>query len=63
MNFDGSDFQYVIALNKETGETVWKTNRSLDFKDLTPEGKVSADGHWRKLSPRPWCITSTEKIF
>ena len=28
---DGRDVQYVIALNKETGETVWKTDRSIDF--------------------------------
>ena len=48
MNFDGSDFQYVVALDKETGKTVWKTNRSIDFKDLTPEGKPAADGDWRK---------------
>ena len=30
-NVDGRDVQYVIALNKETGETAWKTNRSVDF--------------------------------
>ena len=48
MNFDGSDFQYVIALDKLSGKTVWKTDRSIDFKDLTREGKVSADGDWRK---------------
>lgn len=48
MNFDGSDFQFVVALDKNTGKTVWKTDRSLDFKDLTPEGKPGADGDWRK---------------
>jgi len=53
MNFDGSDFQYVIALDKATGRTVWKTNRSLDFRDLTPEGKPSADGDWRKAFSTP----------
>lgn len=53
MNFDGSDFQYVIALDKNSGHTVWKTDRSLDFKDLTPDGKVSADGDWRKAFSTP----------
>jgi outer membrane protein assembly factor BamB len=53
MNFDGSDFQYVIALDKNSGETVWKTNRSLDFKDLTAEGKPQADGDWRKAFSTP----------
>ena len=53
MNFDGSDYQYVIALDKATGKTVWKTNRSLDYKDLTPEGKPAADGDWRKAFSTP----------
>lgn len=53
MNFDGSDFQYVIALDKNTGKTVWKTDRSIDFKDLTPEGKPAADGDWRKAFSTP----------
>jgi hypothetical protein len=25
MHFDGSDVQYVVALDKRTGKTVWKT--------------------------------------
>ena len=33
-NVDGRDVQYVIALNKETGETAWKTNRSVNFSDV-----------------------------
>lgn len=53
MNFDGSDHQFVIALDKNTGKTVWRTKRSLDFKDLTPEGKPSADGDWRKAFSTP----------
>jgi outer membrane protein assembly factor BamB len=48
MHFDGSDFQYVVALDKKTGKTVWKTDRSIDFKDLTEDGKPAADGDWRK---------------
>ena len=30
-NVDGRDVQYVIALDKRTGKTVWKTNRSVDY--------------------------------
>lgn len=30
-NVDGRDVQYVVALDKATGKTVWKTNRSVDF--------------------------------
>ena len=32
VNVDGRDVQYVIALDKTTGKTVWKTDRSVDFK-------------------------------
>jgi outer membrane protein assembly factor BamB len=31
VNVDGRDVQYVVALDKTTGKTVWKTNRSIDF--------------------------------
>lgn len=31
INFDGADHQYVVALNKQTGETVWKTDRTIDY--------------------------------
>lgn len=30
-NVDGRDVQYVIALNKLSGETVWRTTRSIDY--------------------------------
>ena len=30
-NVDGRDVQYVIALDKSNGKTVWKTNRSIDY--------------------------------
>ncbi|MFO1021399.1 MAG: PQQ-binding-like beta-propeller repeat protein [Planctomycetales bacterium] len=33
-NVDGRDVQYVIALDKQTGETVWKTDRSVDFSKV-----------------------------
>ena len=31
---DGRDVQYVVALNKATGETAWKTNRSVDYSQF-----------------------------
>jgi outer membrane protein assembly factor BamB len=48
MNFDGSDHQFVIALDKRTGKTGWQTKRSIDFQDLDPSGKPAADGDFRK---------------
>jgi outer membrane protein assembly factor BamB len=32
LTFDGFDAQYVAALNKKTGETVWKKDRDIDYK-------------------------------
>lgn len=29
--FDGFDLQYVVALDKETGKTVWKTDRDIEY--------------------------------
>jgi outer membrane protein assembly factor BamB len=34
---DGRDKQYVIALNKKTGETVWNMKRSTDYGDRGDE--------------------------
>ena len=38
--YDGSDKQYVVALNKETGETAWKTDRNLKYG--------TENGDWKK---------------
>ena len=57
LHFDGADVQYVIALDKQDGRTVWKTDRSIDFRDLTPEGKPIRDGDFRKAFSSPLVIT------
>ncbi|MDA0833185.1 MAG: PQQ-binding-like beta-propeller repeat protein [Planctomycetota bacterium] len=31
IHFDGYDFQYVVALDQVTGETVWKKDRDIDY--------------------------------
>jgi hypothetical protein len=36
-HMDGIDVQYVIALDKQTGRTVWKTDRSIDFTGIIPD--------------------------
>ena len=48
LNFDGSDHQFVVALDKQTGRTVWRRERSIDYKDLDAHGKPEADGDYRK---------------
>lgn len=56
LHFDGADHQYVVALDKQTGKTVWKTNRSIDFQDLDPAGKPKADGDFRKAFATPLVV-------
>jgi outer membrane protein assembly factor BamB len=58
MHFDGSDVQYVVGLDKRTGKTIWKTNRSVDFEDLDPNGKPKADGDFRKAFATPHIVTT-----
>jgi outer membrane protein assembly factor BamB len=53
MHFDGSDRQFVMALDKKTGKTVWITRRSIDFQDLDKNGKPTADGDLRKAFATP----------
>jgi outer membrane protein assembly factor BamB len=48
LNFDGSDRQYIVALDATTGRTVWKVDRSIDYRDLGADGKPESEGDWRK---------------
>src|SRR5436190_3400190 len=48
MDYDGSEHQFVMAFNKKTGKTAWRTNRSIDYKDLGPDGKPQTEGDLRK---------------
>jgi outer membrane protein assembly factor BamB len=57
LHFDGSDQQYLVALDKTTGKTVWTTKRSIDFKDLLPNGQPQAEGDYRKAFSTPQIVT------
>jgi len=72
LNFDGSDHQFVIALDKKTGRTIWQRNRSVDYKDLAPDGRVQSEGDFRKafatcqiasLDGRPTLLSQGAKAF
>lgn len=39
LTFDGYDLQYIAALNKRTGETVWKQDRNVDFGTTDGDAK------------------------
>jgi outer membrane protein assembly factor BamB len=47
--FDGHDVQYVVALDTATGETVWKTDRAIKFKN--------PDGDYHKAYGTPALVT------
>ncbi|MDA0838115.1 MAG: PQQ-binding-like beta-propeller repeat protein [Planctomycetota bacterium] len=52
LTMDGSDRQYLVALDKKTGKTVWRRDRSTDFGDLQ-NGKPMRDGDFRKCYATP----------
>ena len=37
LTMDGMDVQFLEALNKNTGKTVWKKSRGVEFGDITPD--------------------------
>jgi outer membrane protein assembly factor BamB len=55
---DGVDLQYTVALDKETGRTLWKTNRSVAFNDENVPGEMARLGDLRKAHSTPVIITN-----
>ena len=39
MNFDGVDFQFVVALDKRNGKTLWKRTRDINYGTDNPDRK------------------------
>lgn len=57
LTMDGADLQYLIALDKLTGETRWRVDRSTDFDDIDEQtGKPAGDGDYRKSYATPIVI-------
>jgi len=53
LTFDGIDKQFVTALDKTNGKTLWTTPRTTDYGDLDKEGKPTRDGDMRKAYHTP----------
>ena len=59
VHFDGYDLQYVVALDKATGATRWKTNRDIDYgtddgdlkKAFCTPTIISVQGQLQLISP------------
>jgi outer membrane protein assembly factor BamB len=61
LTMDGVDVQYHVALDKKTGETVWKTNRSVAWNDENVPGQMARDGDLRKAHSTPLIVTAAGK--
>ncbi|MBI4323725.1 MAG: PQQ-binding-like beta-propeller repeat protein [Chloroflexi bacterium] len=61
LHFDGSDHQFLVALDKATGKTAWRKERSIDFQDLDAEGKPQIEGDLRKAFATPQNLVLTGK--
>jgi outer membrane protein assembly factor BamB len=57
LTFDGANLQYLAALDKQTGATVWKTNRSVAWNDENVPGQLARDGDLRKAHGTPLVVT------
>ncbi len=53
LTFDGVSQQYLTALNKSTGESLWRTDRTTDYGDLDKDGKPKREGDLRKAYGTP----------
>jgi outer membrane protein assembly factor BamB len=63
LTFDGADLQYVAALDKATGKTVWKTDRDVEWNDQDvtgPSAKQILEGDHRKAHSTPLIITGED---
>ncbi len=57
LTFDGADLQYLVALDKRTGETVWKTDRSAEWNDEDIDKEMVKEGDWRKAHSTPLIVS------
>lgn len=56
LTFDGVDQQYLAALDKETGKTVWRADRTTAWNDLDEQGRPKREGDFRKAFSTPLIV-------
>ena len=61
LSMDGVDMQYLVALDKKTGRTVWKTDRTTAWDDLDASGKPKSEGDLRKAFSTPLIVAVQDK--
>jgi outer membrane protein assembly factor BamB len=61
LTMDGANLQYHVALDKKTGQTVWKTDRSVTWNDESVPGQMAKDGDLRKAHSTPLIVNAAGK--
>jgi len=61
LTMDGIDLQYLVALDKRTGKTVWKKGRTANWDDLEADGQPRAGGDFRKAYSTPLIVSANGK--
>jgi outer membrane protein assembly factor BamB len=61
LTYDGIDQQFLTALDKATGKTVWRTERSTNYRDTGPNGRPIGDGDFRKAYGTPSLVQVGER--
>jgi len=54
LTMDGVDVQYLVALDKQNGQTIWKTNRTTQWNDEHSTSRFAKDGDLRKAHSTPF---------
>jgi outer membrane protein assembly factor BamB len=68
VHFDGFDLQYAVALDKDTGRTVWKADRTHDYatddgdqkKGFSTPIVIEASGRRQLISPAAKAVVSLD---
>jgi outer membrane protein assembly factor BamB len=61
LSFDGVDVDYMTALDKTTGKTIWKTDRSITWDDQNSTDKMIQEGDRHKAHSTPIVATINGK--
>jgi len=56
LTMDGIDVQYLVALDKKTGKTVWKSDRTANWDDIEADGQPRGGGDFRKAYNTPLIV-------
>ena len=62
LTMDGIDVQYLVALDRNTGKTIWKTDRSVDFGDVESDGTIRGGGDFRKAYSTPGLVEAGGRV-